>query len=248
MSHSCLLICLFWCATVMPLVGAQTTLDPKASKDPAWTQAGKADAQLAFAKQAATAVKPIEDTPGFVGLYLWGGRADENYKPFNMWELRLKAGTAKLSNPSCRISSLTPTKQIQTQGPWKALSNLATSAALDFDYKLNGPTFSAYQVELIWQNDKVQNKDTYLAWDRFTPPVLVNQFANSSYLLVINQNFDYDAIKHTAAISYVLWNIGSQASHDVLQTIHFKDEKGKDVATFDYAPEKGEVPAGLVKE
>lgn len=248
MSRFFLLFCMFWCTAVLPLAGAQVTPDPKASKDPAWTQAGKADAKEAFAKQAATAIKPMGNVPGFVGLYLWGGRADENYKPFHMWELRLKAGTAMLSNLSCRISSLSPTKQIQTQGPWKTLSNLAAGAALDFDYKLNCTTFTAYQVELMWQNDKVQGKEMYLAWDRFTPPVKVSEFATSSYLVVLNQNFDYDATKRTAAISYVLWNIGGQAGHDVLQTIHFKDKMDKDVATFDFAPEKGEVPAGLVKE
>jgi hypothetical protein len=248
MSRSYLLICLFWYMVALPLAGAQATPDPKANKDPAWTQAGKADAKEAFAKQAATAIKPMGNVPGFIGLYLWGGRADENYKPFHMWELRLKAGTAILSNLSCRISTLSPTKQIQTQGPWKTLSNLAAGAALDFDYKLNGPTFTAYQVELTWKNDKAQAEETYLAWDRFTPPVLVSEFATTSYLVVLSQNFEYNATKRAAAISYVLWNIGGQGGHDVLQTIHFKNEKGKDVATFDYAPEKGEVPAGLVKE
>lgn len=248
MSHICLVICFFCCAVMMPLAGAQTAPDPKASKDPAWTQAGKADAKQAFTRQAATAVKPTGDTPGFVGLYLWGGRADENYLPFHMWELRLRAGTAALSNLRCRITTLTQTRQIQKQGPWKILGSLAANAALDFDYRLGGAIFNVYQVELLWQNDKVESKETYLAWDRFTPPVAVSQFANSSYLLVINQNFDYDAAKRTAAISYVLWNIGGQAGHDVLQTIHFKDKMDKDVATFDFAPEKGVVAAGLVKE
>ncbi len=248
MSHICLVICFFCCAVMMPLAGAQTAPDPKASKDPAWTQAGKADAKQAFTRQAATAVKPTGDTPGFVGLYLWGGRADENYLPFHMWELRLRAGTAALSNLRCRITTLTQTRQIQKQGPWKILGSLAANAALDFDYRLGGAIFNVYQVELLWQNDKVESKETYLAWDRFTPPVAVSQFANSSYLLVINQNFDYDVAKRTAAISYVLWNIGGQAGHDVLQTIHFKDKMDKDVATFDFAPEKGVVAAGLVKE
>ncbi len=248
MSHICLVICFFCCAVMMPLAGAQTAPDPKASKDPAWTQAGKADAKQAFTRQAATAVKPTGDTPGFVGLYLWGGRADENYLPFHMWELRLRAGTAALSNLRCRITTLTQTRQIQKQGPWKILGSLAANAALDFDYRLGGAIFNVYQVELLWQSDKVESKETYLAWDRFTPPVAVSQFANSSYLLVINQNFDYDVAKRTAAISYVLWNIGGQAGHDVLQTIHFKDKMDKDVATFDFAPEKGVVAAGLVKE
>ena len=248
MSHICLVICFFCCAVMMPLAAAQTAPDPKPSKDPAWTQAGKADAKQAFARQAATAVKPTGDTPGFVGLYLWGGRADENYLPFHMWELRLRAGKAALSNLRCRITTLTQTRQIQKQGSWKNLGNLAANGALDFDYRLGGPIFNVYQVELLWQNDKAESKETYLAWDRFTPPVVVSQFANSSYLLVINQNFDYDAAKRTAAVSYVLWNIGGQAGHDVLQTIHFKDKMDKDVATFDFAPEKGVVPAGLVKE
>jgi hypothetical protein len=47
--------------------------------------AGKGDAQQAFARQATTATQPSGANPGFIGSYLWGGRADEQYRPFFQW-------------------------------------------------------------------------------------------------------------------------------------------------------------------
>jgi hypothetical protein len=250
MPRARLLICLLCCMALLPLAGAQAVPDPKpaVNKDPAWMQAGKADAKQAFAKQAGGATQPTGRSPGFVGVYLWGGRADENYKPFHMFELRLKGGSTALAGLACRITTLSPARQSQTQGGWKTLGSLAAGASLDFDYKLNGPTFTTYQVELTWKGDKAEGKETYLAWDRFIPPTTLGELSGASYLVVLNQNFEYDAAKRVASVTYMLWNIGGQPARDVLQTIHFKDDKGKDVATFDYAPEKGEVPAGLVKE
>jgi hypothetical protein len=83
--------------------------------------AGKGDAQQAFARQATTATQPSGANPGFIGSYLWGGRADQAYRPFFQWELRLKGGSAAAPELTCRIATLGPNKQILNQGDWKEI-------------------------------------------------------------------------------------------------------------------------------
>ena len=231
---------------LLPLAAAQAPAPEKkpASGAPPWAQAGKADALAAFARQAASAAKPSGDKPAITGEYLWSGRADENYKPFFMWEFRLKAGAAALSNLQFRVTTLDPKKQAQSAGAWKPLPTLAAGGSHDTDYKINCPTFNAFQVELTWTG----GKETYLAWDKLAVPLALSELSGTSFLVSLNQNFEHDPATNKAQVSYSLWNIGGQAGQEVVQTIRFKDDKGKDVFTYDHKPEKGAVPAGYVGE
>ncbi len=235
------------CLMMLPLAAAQAPLTPEkkpAPGGPPWAQAGKPDAQAAFTRQAASAAKPNGDKPAITGEYLWSGRADDNYKPFFMWEFRLKAGAVALSNLQCRVTTLDPKKQAQSAGGWKPLPTVAAGGTVDIDYKQNCPTFNAFQVELTWTG----GKETYLAWDKLAVPLALGELTGTSFLVSLNQNFEHDPATNKAQLSYSLWNIGGQPGHEVVQTIHFKDDKGKDVFTYDHKPEKGELPAGYVGE
>ena len=230
---------------LLPLMAAQPAPDKKPAPGALpWTQAGKADAQAAFARQAVSAPKPSGDKPAITGEYLWSGRADEAYKPFFMWEFRFEAGAAALSNLQFRVTTLDPKKQTQSAGGWKPLPSLAAGGSTDIDYKLNCPTFNAFLVELTWSG----GKETFLAWDKMAIPLALSDLTGMSFLVSLNQNFEHDPATSKAQVSYSLWNIGGQAGQEVVQTIRFKDDKGKDVFTYDHKPEKGAVPAGYVGE
>jgi hypothetical protein len=236
--------CLLLLAAVAPgLLGAAET-KPKTStaSGPAWSQAGKADAQQAFARQAATAPAPTGANPAFTGSYVFSGRADENYRPFFQWELRLKAGKAALDGLRLRLTTLDGARKPLLAGPWKDLPPLAPGAARDLDYKLNCPNWQAYQIELEWKG----GKDTHLGIDKFSVPIGLADVAQVSYLVLVNQNFETAGAG--AVVTYGLWNIGGQPVRDLVQTIHFRDDKGRDVATRVYQPEKADLPGGYVKD
>jgi hypothetical protein len=236
-----LLACLI-AGSSLPLATAEKKDDAKGT--PAWMEAGKADARAAFAKQAANAPKPAA-TPQIVGEYLWSGRADDKYKPFFMFELRLRGGTAPLGGTQYRVVTLDPWRKPQTTGHWVDLGTLASGAVRDLSYKLNCPTFNAFQVEISWKD----GKETYLAWDKVAMlPVPLGELTGMPFLVSLNQNWEHDPAKRSAAVSYMLWNIGGQPAKDVVQTVSFKDDAGKTIHTHEFKPQKGEVPAGYVGE
>ncbi len=208
-------------------------------------QAAKVDAQGVFAKQAAAAGSVTPGAgPRLAGSYIWSGRADENYKPFFQWELRLGGGTTALSGLSMRLTTLGPDRKPLVQGAWKPLGSLGAGASRDIDYKLNCPNFPAYQIELTWQG----GKDSWIGWDKYAVPASLGELAQGSFVVTLNQNAEYSDSARTAAVTWMLWNLGAQPAHDVVQTVRFLDDKGREVAKADFKPENGEVAAGLVKE
>jgi hypothetical protein len=208
-------------------------------------QPAKADAQAVFAKQAAAAGNVAAGpNPRISGSYIWSGRADENYKPFFQWELRLAGATTALSGLSVRLTTLGPDRKPLVAGPWKPLGSLGAGASRDIDYKLNCPNFPAYQVELSWQGGKA----SFIGWDKFAVPAALGDLAQSSFVVTLNQNAEYAESARTATVTWMLWNLGAQPAHDVVQSVRFLDDKGREVAKADYKPENGEVAAGLIKE
>jgi len=209
-----------------------------------FAESGKADAERAFARQVAAVPGPQGGQPAVIGMYLWGGRADENYKPFFQWELRLKAGSAALAGLRLRVVTLGPLKEIGSEGPWQDLGSLAASASKDVSYRINGPNFAAFQVEMQWQG----GKQTAIAGDKFSVPIPVGDLIGSAALVITNANHDYDDKKKNAAAAWSLWNLGGKAANDVVLTIRFLDDKGKEVKTAEWKPDQGVVPPGYCKE
>ncbi len=208
-------------------------------------QPAKADAQGVFAKQAAAAGSvAVGPNPRIAGSYIWSGRADENYKPFFQWELRLAGGTTAVSGLSMRITTLGPDRKPLASGAWKPLGSLGAGASRDIDYKLNCPNFPAYQVELSWQG----GKESFIGWDKYAVPAGLGDLAATSFVVTLNQNAEYAEAARTASVTWMLWNLGAQPAHEVVQTVRFLDDKGREVAKADYKPENGEVAAGLIKE
>jgi len=223
-----------------PATVSLSAVDKPDKKEPAnlaWMEAGKADAKASFAKQVATAPKPAA-WPTIVGEYLWSGRADDNYKPFFMFELRVRGPAKAVDGAKYRVVTLDPARKAQTSGAWITLGKLSPGETRDLSYKLNCPTFQAFQVEIAWKEGakdvaKEGTKDAqeiYLAWDKVAMlPVALSEVANVPFLICLNQNFEHDEAKKVAAVSYMLWNIGGKAAKDVAQTVHFKDSAGKTV-------------------
>ncbi len=224
-----------------PAAGAEK---PGKGSGIAGEDAGKSDAKLAFKRQEAAAIKPIGNDPVFVGAYIWGGRADQNYRPFFQWELRMVAGAAKVESLRARIATLGPSRQVLNQGEWKEWGSIDASGRADVDYRANCPNFPAYQVELSWSG----GKETFIACDKGTVPLAIGALSGQGYVVAVNTNFETSDKSKSATITWTDWNLGGKPAQDVVQTIHFKDEKGAEVKTVKHKPEGGEVPAGAVKE
>ena len=239
------------CAFLLPLLLSAplaSAVDKTEPANPAWMEAGKPDAKAAFAKQAAAAPAPTT-YPHFIGEYLWSGRADDKYKPFFMFELRLRGATRPLAAAKYRVVTIDPLRKPQTTGPWVELGQLAPGTIRELSYKLNGPTFQAFQVELVWKDGGKDGQETYLAWDKVAMvPVALSDVANLPFLVSLNQNFEHDPDKKIATISFNLWNIGGKPAKDVVQTIHFKDDKGKTILSHEFKPQKGDIAGGFVGE
>lgn len=226
--------------------------DKKAPANHAWMEAGKADAKASFAKQAASAPKPAA-WPTIIGEYLWSGRADDQYKPFFMFELRVRGATKTTESTRYRIVTLDPARKPQSSGPWITLGRLAPGETRDLSYKMNCPTFQAFQVEIAWKDGGKDVQETYLAWDKVAMlPVALSEVVNTPFLVSLNQNFDHDEAKKIASVSFTLWNIGGKPARDVVQTVHFKDSAGKTVHSHEIKPAKGEtkrdLPGGYIGE
>jgi hypothetical protein len=222
-----------------------------ADKEPvntAWMEAGKADAKASFAKQAGSAPKAAA-WPTIIGEYLWSGRADDKYKPFFMFELRVRGATKTTEATKYRIVTLDPARKAQTSGPWMDLGKVNPGETRELSYKLNCPTFQAFQVEITWKDGAKNVQETYLAWDKVAMlPVALSEVANVPFLICLNQNFEHDETKKLAAVSYMLWNIGGKPAKDVQQTILFKDGAGKTVHSHEIKPARPEVAGGFVGE
>ena len=144
-----------------------------------------------------------------------------------------------------RVVTLDPARKPQTTGPWVNIGQLEERVTRDLSYKLNCPIFQAFHVEVAWKG----GQETYVVWDKIAMvPVALSDLAGMSFLINLNQNFEYDGAKKSAAVSYSVWNIGSKAAKDVVQILQFKDSKGKSVHRHEFSPVKGDLAAGYVGE
>jgi hypothetical protein len=206
--------------------------------------AGKADAKAAFARQLANATKPTGADPAFIGAYIWGGRADQNYRPFFQWELRLAGGSAAASGLRGRIATLGSSRQVLVQGDWKDWGSLAAGAPLDVDYRANCPNFPAYQVELQWSG----GKETFVACDKGSVPVPLGAIGEQGYVVAVAANFELNEKAKSAVVTWTDWNLGGRTAKDVVQTIHLRDANLKELKAITFKPEGGELAPLAVKE
>jgi hypothetical protein len=208
---------------------------------PGGEEAGKADAKATFARQAGAAQRPTGAEPGFIGAYIWGGRADQNYKPFFQWELRLAGGSAAASGLRARVTTLGPTRQTLGQGDWKDWGSLDAGGQLDVDYRANCTNFAAYQLEVTWSG----GKETFLAPDKGSVPVPLSAVADQGFVVAVGANFELDEKAKIATVTWTDWNLGGRPAHDVVQVLHLRDAANKEIKAITYRL-KGEIAAGAV--
>lgn len=197
---------------------------------------GKADAEVAFKRQAGQVPAPAGANPGFLGAYVWGGRADEEYRPFFQWELRLQSGTAELKGLRARTITLNPDRSAAFTGGWTAVGAVAAGAKKDFAIKQNCSAFSSYQVDLEWDGGKA----SYVASDKVNVPVCLADLVGQPFLVATAYMHDPDVKKKPWVATWHLWNLGGVAATDTVQTVSLYDQGQKVLKTV-------EVKTGTVK-
>ncbi len=209
---------------LLALVASVLVALPGADAPPAkrTAGAGKADAAAAFERQAGKAGRPTGPAPGVVGSYLWGGRADEQYRPFFQWDLRLMGGSATAADLRLRIATLGPERQVLHQGDWKTLGELGPGATSDLDYRLNCSTFAAWQAELSWTGGTA----SFLAPDKMNLPLATAALADGPCLMAVEARSESKDRGASHTIDWWVWNVGGQSAVGVTQVLHFLDEDG----------------------
>lgn len=223
-------------ATAATLLGAADAKPGKAKEGPRTGEAGKADAEAAFARQKDKAPAAVGGSPVVIGSYVWGGRADEQYKPFFQWEFRLKAGDADLAGLRGRTITLNPDGTDAATGAWKDLGRLAAKQTLDVSIRQNCPAFQSYRLELAWDGGGTA---TFACADKTTLPMSSASFAEMAYLVTTGYLHDAEENKATQQkrkrsnkgfeVSWWLWNLGGAPATEVVQTVRFLDLNGKEV-------------------
>lgn len=228
-------------ALLLPALGAAEPKPKKPAAEGGIAGSGAADAAEAFARQAGQAPQPVGAVPAIIGSYVWGGRADEAYRPFFQWEFRLKAGSA-ISGLRLRTVALNPDRSAAATGEWKPVGALAAGAKVDISIKQNCSAFASYQVDAEWTGGSAR----WVAADKTTLPVSLAAIANGPYLLATAYNHDPDNKTKATVISWWLWNLGGVAASETVQTVAFMDQGGKTIASHEV--KTGDVPAGSAKE
>jgi len=229
------LVCALACASA-----AETPKKESPKKEaPRTAASGSADAAAAFARQAGQAVAPTGAEPAIMGAYVWGGRADENYLPFFQWEFRLQAGSAALSGLKIRTATLMPDRSIAKTGAWVEVGALDAGAKKDVSVRQNCPAFASYQVDCEWSGGKA----SYVCSDKTALPVPQSLNAERAYLISTAYDHDPDSKKKPFVVTWWLWNVGGQSATDVVQTVKFLDEGGKEVHSVE-VPIKEPVKGG----
>ena len=219
--HRLLLPLLF----ITTLAAAENAPKPRAVLN-GGADAAKSDALRAFTQQAqgSESGKPTGKAPVVSGLYLWNGRADENYKPFFQWELRFTGGSAPANDLKARIITLGPQMQVLQTGPWKTFGSLGAGKTVDVDYRLNCPAPAAYRIEAAWQG----GTDGFLGWDRFMVPVSEGALADESCLACVGGNAEFESKVGGTTVTWCLWNIGGQpVPQGATVAIRFKNDQGQ---------------------
>jgi hypothetical protein len=223
-----------FCVCALPLT--LTAAEKKPAKEARTADASSADAEAAFARQAGKVPATDGAQPVVIGAYVWGGRADENYKPFFQWDLRIQAGTADIDGLKGRTITLNPDGSDAAVGAWQELGRIANTKSSDVHLRQNCPAFQSYRLELEWSG----GSQTFVSADKTSVPVSSASFAQMAYLVTTGYMHDPEESKADQKkrkgkkkgfeVSWWLWNVGGADATDVVQTVRFLDLGGKEVA------------------
>lgn len=220
--------CLLPLSLLGALPGAQADTSPE-----------RVDALTVFARQRATAAKPTGPDPAVIGAYLWGGRADIDYRPFFQWELRLMGGSAPAEQVRARISTLSPTRTILVSGDWLPWPSIPAGAVVDCRYRTHCPTFSAYQLELTWSG----GGETYVACDKGAIPVPLGAVKGQGFAVAVNLN--HEPAAGGMEFTWSDWNLGGRPAKQVVHTLHLFDLASHELKHI-ALPAVAEIPPGSV--
>lgn len=212
----------------------------------AWLGAGEPtlpeEARASLAAQAAKA-PAVGEGPAVVGTWIWGGRADIQYKPFFEWDLRLAAGNAPRPALRARITTLGPQQEVLRQGAWVELEALAAGEQRDVAVRLNCPTFPAWRLDLAWTGGSA----AFVGTDKVGIPVPLAGAETQPVLLAIGANAEPDRRKGLLA-TWTLWNLGGLAAEKVVQQVRLYDAGGKVVATGELRLDKPVPPRSTLAQ
>ncbi|MHC5068817.1 MAG: hypothetical protein ACYTF0_09545, partial [Planctomycetota bacterium] len=155
--------------------------------------------------------------PVIAGCFLWGGRADQDYKPFHQWEILVYGGLQPIAAVEMQVQplgkNLKPYK-IPGGAEWLALGDLAAEQRRTCSYKLNCSAPSAYRVEFRWDDGAGgKAQATYVGLcDQSLPQRLGDE---RPMIVVTGVEHDYNKRKRLAEASFVAHNLGAVAARKI---------------------------------
>ncbi|HAT12037.1 MAG TPA: hypothetical protein DCS97_15975 [Planctomycetes bacterium] len=200
------------------------------------------EAKTALLAQAKT-YGPLPSGPAVIAAWIWGGRADINYKSFFEWDVRLAAGAEARRALKARITTLGPSQEVLRQGTWEELGDLPAHEQQSYGLRLNCPTFGAWRLDLAWEGGSA----AFVAGDKQSLPLALAGSAATPLLLAVNAQAEEDKKKKVLVVTWNLWNLGGAPAAGVVQTVKLKDESGKVVATSEVRLKGAMAPGSTVQ-
>ena len=196
-----------------------------------------AEATNAFAAQGENATVPT--VPSVVGLWIWSGRADAQYRPFFEWDLRLAAGMSALDGIKARLTTLGPDQEVLRQGGWISLDAIGAGSSRDVALRLNCPVFPAWKLELTWNGGHA----SWIGFDLASLPIPHSGSEDGSIVVAVGADADPIKGKKGAIATWYLWNLGNKPATQVTQIVRLRNQAGAVVATGELVMAKDEVLA-----
>lgn len=203
------------------------------------------DAQARWDEQSSSVYAPKHGGPYLSGIYIWGGRADRAYKPFQQWELRIQAGAKGAAGLRIQITPLDAEMNVQhlfreKAAPWQDVNGLGAEGEVILSYKLNCSKIHAYDIILKWDG----GEQVYFAGNPFMLPIDKSALKHQAFLVTSNPDFSYKRSRKRAQVSFYISNLGGAAAEEVENTIVFVDQDGTEVHSVIYQPNEGRIEAG----
>ena len=227
------------CLLLMSLLSAVV-----AATNPMDREAVIEDAQRIWSQQSSDVFVPKHGGVYVAGVYVWHGRADQDYKAFHQWEVKLKAGKTGVKDVKLQVIPLDSEMKVQQlfrkkESPEHKVGDIAADGEEIISYKLNCSHITSYRIKLSWDGGAQE----LFAGTRFMLPIDAKALDKQPYLTVSDVDFKYKRSRRRAEVSFYLCNVGGGEASEVEHTIEFMDEKNKVIHSEIYKPEEGTVPA-----